>query len=99
MDHHDAQWLSSTDLVFSWYGHVHVFKIASLRADTDLPMSGMREWYVTPLLTESPGRTFTVTPDAGVIYVQGPPRRTGTYLRVVPNWVEQMKRAVDEANR
>jgi serine/threonine-protein kinase len=99
VDHHDAQWISSTDLVFSQYGDVHVFKIASLRAGTDPPMSGMREWYVTPLLTESPGRTFTVTPDAGVIYVQGPPRRTGTYLRVVPNWVEQMKRAVDEANR
>jgi serine/threonine-protein kinase len=99
VDHHDAQWLSSTELVFSKYGDVHVFKVGSLRADTDPPMSGMREWHVTPLLTESPGRTFTVTPDEGVIYVQGPPRRTGAYLRVVPNWVEQMKRAVDEVNR
>jgi hypothetical protein len=34
-----------------------------------------------------------------VVYVQGAPDVPVRYLRVVPNWVEHMKRAVDEASR
>jgi len=34
-----------------------------------------------------------------VVYVEGDEERPIPYLRVVPHWVEQMKRAVDEANR
>ena len=32
------------------------------------------------------------------MYVQGPAQTTATYLRVVPHWVEKMKRAVDSAD-
>lgn len=35
----------------------------------------------------------------GVIYLRGAVGRPASYLRVVPHWVDRMKRAVDEANR
>jgi serine/threonine-protein kinase len=98
-DDEDAQWLSPTQLVFSEYGNVHTFKVVTINPTADPPVGDVRFWYTDSLFTPSPGRTYTVTPDGGVVYVRGPPRRTGTYLRVIPNWVEQMKRAVDEANR
>ena len=31
------------------------------------------------------------------MYVRGSPERAVQYLRVIPNWVTRMKRAVDEA--
>ncbi len=34
-----------------------------------------------------------------MVYVQAPEQKAVTYLRVIPGWVEQMKRAVDKANR
>jgi hypothetical protein len=45
------------------------------------------------------GLSHQVTPDGRLIYVRPEPRVPGRYLRVVPTWVAQMKRAVDEANR
>lgn len=35
----------------------------------------------------------------GVLYLQSPAENLGYYFRVIPGWVKQMKRAVDEANR
>jgi serine/threonine-protein kinase len=99
VDHEDAQWLSPSQLVFSGYGNVHTFKVVTIDPTADPPVGDVRTWYSDSLFTSTPGRTYTVTPDGGVVYVQGPARRTGAYLRVIPNWVEQMKRAVDEANR
>ena len=45
------------------------------------------------------GQSFTITPDGRVLYVQGAADKSARYLRVIPNWVEQMKAAVEEANR
>jgi hypothetical protein len=33
------------------------------------------------------------------VYLQATAENLGYYLRVIPNWVTAMKRAVDEANR
>ena len=52
-----------------------------------------------PRFSDTPGESYTITGDGDLVYVQGPPAHTSTYLRVIPNWVEQMKRRVDEANR
>jgi hypothetical protein len=37
--------------------------------------------------------------DCGIIYVQGPEQSSARDLRVVPNWVAQMKAAVDSVGR
>ncbi len=52
-----------------------------------------------PRWVDTPGQSFTITPNGGIVYVQGPEQKPATFLRVIPNWVDQMKRAVDEANR
>ena len=36
--------------------------------------------------------------DGGIVYLQGPEQTSTSYRRVVPNWVAQMKAAVDAAN-
>jgi hypothetical protein len=42
---------------------------------------------------------FVLTPDGRVVYEQGGEIAPIRYLRVVPNWVAQMKRAVDAAGQ
>ena len=44
-------------------------------------------------------REIRIAAGGGFIYMQGAADRPIPYLRVVPNWVEQMKRAVDAADR
>jgi hypothetical protein len=34
-----------------------------------------------------------------LLYLQSPSENLGFYLRVIPGWVGQMKRAIDAANR
>ncbi len=58
-----------------------------------------RQWFFDPRFVDTPGQSYTISPEGGAACVQGPERWTTTYLRVMPNWVEQMKRAVDEANQ
>jgi hypothetical protein len=96
----DAQWLSPTQFVMKSYNSgSYTLQLVTIDPNADPIVQSIRDWFVDHRLTETPGRSFAVTPDGGVVYLQGPARRTGTYLRVVPNWVERMKRAVDEANR
>lgn len=47
---------------------------------------------------DTPGWSVAVTSDDQVIYLQTSERIDVSYLRVVPGWVDEMKRAVDEAN-
>jgi eukaryotic-like serine/threonine-protein kinase len=96
----DAQWLSPTQFLMKSYdlGNYRL-QLVTIDPDADPLVQSIRDWFSDPRLTETPGRSFAVTPDGGVLYLQGPATRTGAYLRVVPGWVERMKRAVDEANR
>jgi len=52
-----------------------------------------------PRFADTPGWSLATTTDGGVIYLQSPSENLGFYLRVIPDWVSQMKRAVDAANR
>ncbi len=98
--HEDAQWLSPTQFVMkSFNTGEYELQLVTIDPNADPIVQSIRDWFVFPRLIETPGRSFAVTPDGGVVYLQGRERRTGAYLRVVPNWVERMKRAVDEANR
>ena len=60
--------------------------------DRDYVLSALR-------MIETPGESYTLTPDGRIVYSQAPPVEDARFFRVVPNWVEQMKRAVDEVNR
>jgi len=88
----EAQWLSANQLLYrtgsGWW-----------RVDVD-PQTGAitgpaGRWYSDPRFTDTPGWSQHTTRDEALIYVQGAARNAATFIRVVPNWVSFMKRAVD----
>ncbi len=48
---------------------------------------------------DTPGWSHAVTSRSELMYLQSPAENLGYYVRVLPGWVADMKRAVDEANR
>jgi serine/threonine-protein kinase len=86
-------WLSGSEVLYrsgvSWY---------SVRLDplTGEPQGAPRLWARDPRFSDTSGWSNRPSWDGGIIYMQGP-EETGTgYLRVVPNWVAEMKAAVRE---
>ena len=90
-------WLSDSVIVY-WDGVGGLIRVP-IHASRDQPVGEARLWFSDPLYLETAGPSLTVTPDGGLMYVQGLGELASGYVRVVPNWVAQMKRAVDEANR
>ena len=86
-------WLSSTELAYrlerSWY---------TVTVGDDGP-SQPRLWFTDVRFLDTLGRSHAPSRDGGVIYVQGTSPSTASFLRVIPNWVEEAQRAADEANR
>jgi serine/threonine-protein kinase len=93
----EPRWLSATELVYweccaSWYR-------VEVSGSGGNPAGQPTVWHTDPRSADTPGQSYKLTWDRGLVYVRTPEREPVTYLRVIPNWVEQMKRAVDEANR
>jgi DNA-binding beta-propeller fold protein YncE len=93
----EPQWLADGTLVYweccyAWYR----VRIGSSPAG---PVGRPELWYRDPNFSDTPGQSYTLTGDGRLVYVRGPERTPATYIRVVPHWIEQMKRIVDEANR
>jgi hypothetical protein len=91
-------WLSPTELLYL-LPREGVFYRVRIDAAGDPPFGHPQLWLADSLFIDTPGRSYAVTNDGSVLYVQGQARERGSSVRVVPNWVERMKRAVDEANR
>ena len=89
-------WLAPTTVLYrsgvSWY---------SVRVDpeTGEPQGAPTFWARDPRFSDTAGWSNRLSHDGGIIYLQGPAEVTASYLRVIPNWVEQMKAAVDGASR
>ena len=66
---------------------------------TGEPSGAPVTWATDPRFSDTSGWSNVLTHDGGIIYVQGPEQTSPGYFRVIPNWVTQMKRAVDEANK
>jgi serine/threonine-protein kinase len=92
----DGQWLSPSELVL-WTGSG--FARATIDPVADPPLTNRRPWIETHRMIGTAGQSYSLTPDGRLLYVQGAEPTPVTYLRVVPDWVARMKRAVDEANR
>jgi serine/threonine-protein kinase len=92
----EALWVSRTivryraDPGFTWYE-------LSVDSLTGQVRGAPRPYYTDSLLVQPVGYSHRVAPSGGMVYVRGSARNTATYLRVVPNWVEKMKHAVDSA--
>ena len=92
------RWRSATELAFLVPGTTGVFQVTIGGPGTS-PV-GKREAIVEdPRFADTPGWSLAFMPNGDLLYLQSPAENLGHYLRVVPNWVNAMKRAVDEANR
>ena len=98
-DTEDAHWLSSSDLVFFVADGPKGFDRVQLDPRRDPPFFGRHRWIDTPRILGTAGQSSALMPDGRLVYVQGDAEQPVRYLRVIPNWVARMRRAVDEATR
>ena len=88
-------WLSATELLYragtAWY-------LVRISPATGEPLGPATLWGRDPRFSDTSGWSNRSTHDGGIIYVQAPAEVNAPYLRVVPNWVAQMKKAVADAN-
>ncbi len=92
----DPHWLSSTELVFSTSGG-KAFDRTTIAATAENPVGPVRRWFSSSGVLETNGFTSQLSVDERVIYLQADIEAPVRSLRVVPDWVAKMKRAVDEA--
>jgi serine/threonine-protein kinase len=95
----EPHWLSPTELMYTAYDPTMGFDRVRLNPGAANPIVERRHWIDAPGMVATAGPSSMPTADGRVVYVQGAPDVPVRYLRVVPNWVERMKRAVDEAGR
>jgi hypothetical protein len=100
----EPRWASNSDLVYlSQYRGEGVIAASVYRVRIDPTARspvGRRELIVRdPRFADTPGWSTATMPDGDVVYLQSPSENLGFYLRVIPGWANQMKRAVDAANQ
>ncbi len=87
-------WLSASEVLYrlgvSWF-------IVHINPDTGEPLGPGTLWGRDPRFSDTPGWSNRPSHDGGIIYIQGPAQVTGNHFRVIPNWVSQMKSAVDKS--
>jgi serine/threonine-protein kinase len=85
-------WIGPATVLFrqgaSWYA-------ATVDPSTGEPSGAPVEWASDPRFSDTSGWSNVISHDGGIIYVQGPAQASPGHFRVIPNWVAQMKRAVD----
>ncbi len=94
----DPHWLSPTELVFRT-SEGQRFERTTITASAENPVGSVRRWLDSARVLGTNGFSSQLSVDGRVIYLQADLEAPVRSLRVVPNWVAKMKRAVDEANR
>jgi hypothetical protein len=89
-------WLSATELLYragtAWY-------LVHISPATGEPLGPAARWGSDPRFSDTSGWSNRPAHDGGIIYVQAPAEVSAGYLRIVPNWMAQMKAAVAAANK
>ena len=87
-------WLSATDVLYrlgiAWY-------LVRINPETGEPLGPPTFWGRDPRFSDTSGWSNRPSRDGGIIYVQGPAENGSRYLRVIPDWVRQMRAAVDSS--
>ena len=91
----EAHWVSMSTIR---YRGAYSWQEVSVDSATGRLRGTPRPYFSDPRFSDTPGWSQRTVSDGGMLYVQGPARTTAAYLRVVPNWVARMKRAVDSAD-
>ncbi len=95
----EPQWRSPSELAVQTTDLPQGVDRMTINTGTEPPEVVRRPWLVLPGFLETAGQSATLAPDGRIVYVRGAEETAVPWLRVVPRWVDQMKRAVDEANR
>jgi hypothetical protein len=96
----DMGWLSASELgvPVTDGGRTRIERV-TVDAGANPPVRNRGTWADAPGFRDTNGPSFASAPGGGLIYMQGAVHRPIPYLRVVPHWVDRMKRAVDAADR
>ena len=97
-------WHGANELVyFSYVGGKgspsQTFNRVRMNGPADSPMGAREVLFTDPRFVDTPGWSHSVMPGGDAVYLQATAENLGYYVRVIPNWVQAMKRAVDAANR
>jgi hypothetical protein len=102
----EPRWRSDRELAFSLFGGPFgLVPWAPTISTVDVDVSGPKPTFHVgsslemPGYAETAGLSWQLMPDGRVLYVRSEPDEPKHFLRVVPHWVAQMERAVDEANK
>ena len=93
----EGRWASMTTVRFrssfagAWFD-------VTVDSSTGRVRTGPRLFFRDTRYEDTPGWSHLAVPNQGMIYVRSSARTTAAFLRVVPNWVEKMKRAVDSVD-
>jgi eukaryotic-like serine/threonine-protein kinase len=94
----EPQWRTNSELVVEHLGPPDVVERLTINTSTNPPEVVRRPWVELPGFLETAGQSVTLAPDGRLVYVRGADDVPVSYLRVIPGWVDRMRRAVDEAN-
>ena len=75
------------------------FNRVRMDGPVDSPVGTREVLFTDPRFVDTPGWSHSVMPGGDAVYLQATAENLGYYVRVIPNWVAAMKRAVDAANR
>jgi Tol biopolymer transport system component len=93
-------WLSTTELTMASRDSGTTMAIDRIAFDFSGPEPTFhrQRWLALPGFVNTPGPSYSLTPDGKVLYLRGAPERPVQYLRVIPDFVSKMRHAVDDAN-
>ena len=92
----DAQWLSDREVGFFLHDVGEFFRV-QIQPGSDPPFGTVQPWFEDARFSDTPGASHAASHDRGIVYLRGSDVVDAPYLRVVPKWVEIMKREVDRA--
>ena len=96
----DIQWLSPSALAVPITDGARTrIERVSVVGGADPRVRNEGPWADATGFRDTNGPSFAAAHGGGLLYMRGSAERPAAYLRVVPNWVAQMKKVVDEANR
>jgi serine/threonine-protein kinase len=95
----EGLWLSPSELAIETFGaHGVSTERVTVVPSAEPPLGKRRRWIDLPEFRSTAGQSLSPSPDGRVVYVRGSAEVAVRYLRVIPNWVGRMRRAVDAAN-
>jgi hypothetical protein len=96
----EPRWRSANELVYlTKAGGKSSLMRVTIDTGSGSPVSKPALLITDARYADTPGWSHAIMPGGDVIYLQTPTVNLGYYVRVVPDWVKTMKRAVDSANQ